>query len=182
MEKSAGHTHSHRTSELLDPDMERFHVRVAGDDMVFSAGHFITLSGNVCEGFHGHNYRVAAEVHGPLSLNHYVVDFVALRDALRVILSELDHRVLLPTQHPSINVSVGEQAVEVTFAQRRWVFPRMDCLLLPISNTTTELLARHVGRRLLDELEARLSARPTLVRIEVEESPGVGAVCELRDE
>jgi 6-pyruvoyltetrahydropterin/6-carboxytetrahydropterin synthase len=159
--------------------MERYSVRISKDDLVFSAGHFITYEGEVCEPLHGHDYRVAAEVHGPLDENQYVVDFLALHDALKAIVDELDHRVLLPTEHPRIRVSAGEREVEVTFDDRRWVFPRGDCLLLPLANTTTELLARHVARRLRDELQARCGTRPPRVRIEIDESYGQSAACEL---
>src|SRR6476660_8027823 len=85
---------------------EQYRVRVTKDYLVFSAAHFITFNGNICERLHGHNYRVAAEVAGPLDENHYVVDFIALRDALREIIAELDHHVLLPTKHPLIQVTV----------------------------------------------------------------------------
>ena len=161
--------------------MEQYHVRIFRENLVFSAGHFITVQGDVCERTHGHNYRVAAEVHGPLDENHYVVDFLTLRQILRTILEELDHHMLLPTEHPLIRVEADSREVEVRFDERRWVFPRSDCVLLPMPNTTTELLARHLGRRLLDELEARCGIRPSLVRIEVEECHGQSAVCELRD-
>ena len=161
---------------------QHYHVRIAKDYLVFSAAHFITYGENTCERLHGHSYRVAAEVHGPLNENGYVVDFIALRDTLRTILDELDHRTILPTEHPSIRVSVDERQVEVTHGERRWVFPRGDCVLMPIANTTTELLAQHVGRRLLDELQARRGTRPALARIEVDECLGQSAVCELRDE
>ena len=63
--------------------MEHYHVRIAKDYLVFSAAHFITYDGDVCERLHGHNYRVAAEVAGPLDENHYVVDFIALRTRSR---------------------------------------------------------------------------------------------------
>jgi len=161
---------------------EHYCVRVSKDYLVFSAGHFITFDGNVCERLHGHNYRVSAEVHGPLDENHYVVDFVALRDTLKSIVDELDHQMLLPTQHPRIRVWSDEDEVQVTFEEHRWVFPRCDCVLLPVANTTSELLARHIGRRLLDELETRTGARPEVVRIEVDECFGQAAVCEFRGE
>ncbi len=161
--------------------MEHFNVRIAKDDLVFSAAHFITFDADVCEPLHGHDYRVAAEVHGPLDENSYVVDFVALHQALKAILDELDHRVLLPTEHPRIRVAAAEREVEVTFDRRRWVFPRADCVLLPIPNTTTELLARHVARRLLDEIASRSGRRPSRVRVEIDECYGQVASCELSD-
>jgi 6-pyruvoyltetrahydropterin/6-carboxytetrahydropterin synthase len=162
--------------------MEDYCVRVCGDELVFSAAHFVTLEGGVCEALHGHDYRVAAEVAGPLDENSYVVDFAALRDSLKSILGELDHRVLLPTGHPSIRVTLSEQEVQVTFGERRWAFPRSDCVLLPIPNTTTELLARHVGRQLAAELRARGPAKPSRLRVRIDEARGYSATCELRDE
>jgi 6-pyruvoyltetrahydropterin/6-carboxytetrahydropterin synthase len=151
---------------------ESFHVRVAKAEHVFAAAHFITLAGNVCERLHGHNYRVAAEVAGPLDENHYVVDFLALRSILREIAGQLDHRVLLPTDHATIRVTADETSVEARFEDRRWVFPRGDCVLLPVANTTAELLARHIGLRLGDELAARLGFRPARLRVEVDECLG----------
>ena len=160
---------------------ECYHVRIAKDYLVFSAGHFITFNGDICERLHGHNYRVAAEVAGPLDENSYVIDFIALRDSLKVIVDELDHHMLLPTQHPLIRVTSDDKEVTATFGDRRWVFPLCDCILLPIPNTTTELLARHIGLRLLDDLQARCGLRPQLMRIEVDECFGQLAVCELRN-
>ena len=148
---------------------ETYHVRVGKDYLVFSAAHFITIDGNICERLHGHNFRVAAEVYGPLDENHYVFDFIALRDALQRIVLELDHHVLLPTEHPLIHVRADDTSVEATFAERRWLFPRDDCKLLPVANTTSELLARWIGRRLLEEFSTRSAARPERLRIEVDE-------------
>lgn len=149
-----------------------YHVRVTKDYLVFSAAHFITFAGNICERLHGHNYRVAAEVAGPLDENHYVVDFIAVRDALRDIVSELDHFMLLPTEHPHIHVRADEKSVEVTFEDRRWVFPRGDCVLLPVPNTTAEKLAEYIGKKLQAELETRCGTRPDRLRIEVDECYG----------
>jgi 6-pyruvoyltetrahydropterin/6-carboxytetrahydropterin synthase len=159
-----------------------FHVRVTKDYLVFSAAHFITYGGDVCERLHGHNYRVAAEVFGPLDENQYVVDFVALREILKELVGEWDHHMLLPTRHPLIRVQAGEKEVEVTFRERRWVFPLGDCILLPIPNTTTELLAELLGRRLLDRLEQATGRRPARVRIEIDECEGQSAICDLSGE
>jgi 6-pyruvoyltetrahydropterin/6-carboxytetrahydropterin synthase len=157
--------------------MQHYHVRIAKDDLVFSAAHFITLEGGVCEPLHGHNYRVAVEIGGPLNDSQYVVDFLVAHKAIKAIIEELDHRVLLPTEHPTIQVMAGLQEVEVHFADRRWIFPRSDCRLLPLAGTTAELLAQYIGRRLREALPGALR-----VRIEVEESPGQSAVCEVGEE
>lgn len=159
---------------------ETYCVRLEKEYLVFSAAHFITFNGNICERLHGHNYRVRAEVQGPLDENHYVIDFIALRDALKAICDELDHHVLLPTEHPQIRVESDEREVVATFEDRRWVFPRGDCILLPVANTTAERLAQYIGQRLLDDLFQRSETRPDLLRVGVDENFGQWADCEMR--
>ncbi|NLX54284.1 MAG: 6-pyruvoyl tetrahydropterin synthase family protein [Planctomycetaceae bacterium] len=161
---------------------ESYSVRLQKECHVFSAAHFITCGDGICEPLHGHNYRVWAEVEGPLDENHYVVDFILLRDALQTITQTLDHHMLLPTSHPRIHVAASDQEVEVRFAQRRWVFPRSECALLPVANTTAELLAQYIGRQLLAELERRAGVRPRVVRVGVDECHGQWGICTLRDE
>lgn len=149
---------------------ESYHVRIAKAEHVFSAGHFITFGGT-CERLHGHNYHVSAEVSGPLDENHLVIDFLLVRAKLLEITTWLDHYVLLPTKHPQIRVHDDGREVTVTFADRRWVFPTGDCRLLPVANTTSELLAAHIGTRLLTALGAA-ATNLTRIRIELDECDG----------
>src|SRR3990172_4757349 len=133
---------------------ERYHVRLEKAELTFSAAHFITYNDDVCERLHGHNYHVAVEVHGPLDKNQYVFDFIALRHELRKYVDLWEHRMLLPTGHPTIRVVNEGREVTVTHGDRRWVFPAGDCVLLPVANTTAELLARHLGKELWATLKA----------------------------
>ncbi len=159
---------------------ETWRVRVTKDHLVFSAAHFITFNGSTCERLHGHNWRVAAELTGPLDENSYVFDFIALRDALQAIVLELDHRVLLPTRHSAIRVTETEHEVEATFEERRWIFPREDCVLLPVANTTAELIAHRIGQQLLPTIEQQAGgANVSLLQIEVEENFGQWAICQI---
>lgn len=160
-------------------DAATYRVRVTKDHLVFSAAHFITFNGNVCEKLHGHNWRTAVEIAGPLDENRYVFDFIALRNALQKIVNELDHHVLLPTEHPAIRLRVNDREVEVTFQERRWIFPREDCILLPVENTTAELIARWIGDRLRNTISPADRKRLASLRIEVEENFGQWAICEL---
>ena len=159
--------------------MPDYSVRIAGDHLIYSAAHFIILPGGVCEPLHGHNYRVAVGLSGPLDEIDCVIDFLALLQIMKSVLAELDHAVLLPARNPAIRVSAGEEEVEVRFGQRRWVFPRADCRLLPVASTTVELMAGYLAQRLLETLAARGYARPQRVRIELEESSGCSAICEI---
>jgi 6-pyruvoyltetrahydropterin/6-carboxytetrahydropterin synthase len=157
----------------------RFRVRVTKDHLVFSAAHFITFNGNVCERLHGHNWRVAAELAGPLDENRYVFDFIALRDALQQLVSSLDHRMLLPTRHSQIRVAADEREVTAQFESRRWVFPREDCVLLPVENTTAEEIAAWMAERLRAVVLSQPNANIDSVQVDVEENFGQWGICEL---
>lgn len=155
-------------------------VRVTKDHLVFSAAHFITFNGNICERLHGHNWRVAVEVDGELDENGYVFDFIALRDATQKLVAELDHRMLLPTEHRQILVTPDEREVTVRFEERRWIFPRDECVLLPIANTTAELIASWMGASLRATIKASSGASVSELRVMVEENFGQWATWRTR--
>jgi 6-pyruvoyltetrahydropterin/6-carboxytetrahydropterin synthase len=156
----------------------RFSVRVTKDYLVFCSGHFITYGGGLCERLHGHNYRVAVEIVDDLDENHYVFDFIALKDLSRKITDELDHRMLLPTKNPLVKLEESGPNLIARYQDRYWSFPREECALLPIENTTAELLADHIAGRLFEEFEGRGLKRPQVLRVEVEESFGQSAAVE----
>jgi 6-pyruvoyltetrahydropterin/6-carboxytetrahydropterin synthase len=156
--------------------MSAFRVRVEKDYTVFAAGHFITYEGHLCEALHGHNYRVAAAFEGPLDENFYVLDFTRIKRLLRTVVDRLDHRMLLPTRSERVRVQQSGNEIVATYQDRRYVFPASDVVLLPIPNTTAEMLAQWIG----GEIEAMLSpaelAQTTAMEVEVEESFGQAAV------
>ena len=157
-----------------------YKVRVTKDYLVFCSGHFITYNGDCCERIHGHNYRVAVEVEDELDINHYVFDFIALKDLTRAIVNELDHRMLLPTRSTSILLEDDGPNWLVRYQDLRWSFPRAECALLPIANTTAELLADYIAGRLLEDFAGRQLPTPRVLRVEVEESFGQSAEVEWR--
>jgi 6-pyruvoyltetrahydropterin/6-carboxytetrahydropterin synthase len=159
---------------------EHYKVRVTKDHLVFCSGHFISYEGDKCERLHGHNYRATVEVEGDLDANHYVFDFIALKHRTKAITDELDHRMMLPTRNPYIAVEQGPRSIHVRYRDREWVFPRDDCVLLPVENTTAEMLARYIAQRLADDLKRQHHYVPEVLRVEVEESVGQSATCEWR--
>ncbi len=158
---------------------EQYRVRVTKDQLVFSAAHFITLNQNVCEHLHGHNWRTTVELTGRLDENYYVFDFIALRNSLQDIVNKLDHRMLLPTKHSAIQVNPNDQEIEVTFQERRWVFPCEDCVLLPIENTTAERIAHWIASRMRDVIYVQEQSHIETIRVELEENFGQWAICEF---
>lgn len=58
----------------------------------FSAAHHLTDYYGECERPHGHTYRLAVTVEGPVQKNGLVLDFVVLKKIVQEkILSKLDH-------------------------------------------------------------------------------------------
>jgi 6-pyruvoyltetrahydropterin/6-carboxytetrahydropterin synthase len=55
------------------------------------------------------------------------------------------------------------------------VFPRSDCALLPIPNSTAEMLAQYLGGNVRRLLESEGYAHLSLLELEVEENFGQSA-------
>lgn len=156
--------------------MGTFRVTVNKDYLVFSAAHFITFRGHTCESLHGHNYRLGISVEGPIDDEClFVIDFAILKKAVRRYVELMDHKVLLPTDNPKLAFRETGDSLEVDyFGEPTYRFPRKDCVLLPVKNTTAEMLAEWVADGVTDELLAA-GATLTMLEIEVEESFGQSA-------
>ena len=161
---------------------KHFQVSVSKDNHVFASAHFITFPGHRCETLHGHNYRKRVMVEGGLDPEaHFVVDFAELKHLMKRLTDEIDHKVLLPLQ--STKVAVREEGETVAVAvngKPRYVFPKRDCALLPVPNTTVEMLAEYLAGRVRSELAASPGVELRAIEVEVEENVGQSATCELR--
>ena len=158
-----------------------FRVSVSKDYLVFSSAHFITFAGHRCEGLHGHNYRARVTIEGRLNQESwFVFDFVELKRIMKGLCDEIDHLVLLPTRSDRIAVREDGETVSVAVDGRpRYVFPRRDCALLPIPNTTVEMLAELLIERLRKELDRSGAQGMTAIEMDVEENFGQSAYCRV---
>jgi 6-pyruvoyltetrahydropterin/6-carboxytetrahydropterin synthase len=151
-----------------------FKVSVSKEYLGFSSAHFITLTGHQCESLHGHNYRVGLTVEGGVDPEcAFVVDFAVLKRIVRPYVQNLDHRVILPTVNPKLVLTTeGDRMVVDYLGARQFVFPVSNCALLPISNTTAEMIAEYLAHRLRDDLRKEGLAHLDAIEVEVEESVG----------
>jgi 6-pyruvoyltetrahydropterin/6-carboxytetrahydropterin synthase len=159
------------------PRAGAFKVQVTKDYLVFSSAHFITFEGHRCETLHGHNYRVAVALEGELNPDAwYVFDFTVLKQLTKRLCDEIDHRVLLPRENPKLQIRQEGDSITVAYeGAPRYVFPRRDCCILPVPNTTVEMLAQYLARKLFHEVTALDVARLSAVEVEVEENFGQSA-------
>ncbi len=164
--------------------MGTFRVTVSKDYLVFSSAHFITFRGHTCESLHGHNYRVAVTVEGPIDSEClFVIDFAILKQVVRRYVDQVDHRVLLPTRNSKLGFrEEGGMTYVEYFGVQTYQFPTRDCAMIPIANTTAEMIAEWMAIGVRDDLLAS-GARISFLEIEVEESFGqVASYSERLDE
>ncbi len=134
----------------------------------FSASHFIP-GHEKCGRLHGHSYTLHLVLYGETADDGMVMDFVDLKKALKKIVDELDHRVLLPSRSKNVLIKKGHE-VEVMVGAKRYVFPNEDVAILNLAQTSAEELAEHIINRLLKLLE--LPSNVSIVEVGLDEERG----------
>ncbi len=155
------------------------YVRLSKADFNFCAAHFCVFPDGR-EPLHGHNYRVYAELRGPVDSLGYVAEFGWLKRIIRELVAELDHRVLIAADSPELRLKSEAGQLELHWKEDFWSFPEADVVKLPLRNSTAELLAEYVWQ----EVCRRLGTTDgwNQLTVEVEETPGqrAGITRELR--
>ncbi|RMF96962.1 MAG: 6-pyruvoyl tetrahydrobiopterin synthase [Planctomycetota bacterium] len=154
-----------------------YEIEIASPKLRFSAAHFIAFDTQTIEPVHGHDYTVDAFISTQMGPHGYGIDFLEAEDVLHRLVQSWDHKVLLPETGHLIDVRQTDQGVEVTFGAKRWMFPREDVVLLPVENTTSELLCRHLLTQFLASLSPRTRGMIRSLRIRLRESGGFAASC-----
>jgi 6-pyruvoyltetrahydropterin/6-carboxytetrahydropterin synthase len=150
--------------------MARYRVVLAKEDFKFSAAHFTLFGDGRAELLHGHNYRVRVELAGgDLDGEGLLVDIESFKRALRALCARLDSRMLVPGESPRLRCTREGSAVEILFGERTYRFPHEDTLVLPLANTSIELLARMFWHDLAPHL---VGSRVEALAVSVEETAG----------
>lgn len=147
-------------------------IAIGGPEFSFSAAHSGLHDGRF-EPLHGHTYWVRLRVAGEPDGNGMLVDFTVVKKALRQAIEPLRRRTLIAADSPGVSVTTLEGQVCVEGGGKRYVLPAGDVALLPLSNTTTEAIARH----LLDGLLSVLAGYEALAwaELELSEAPDTAA-------
>lgn len=141
-------------------------------NMVFSACHFLAEH-DKCSRLHGHNYGVHLTVKGEVGHNGIIMDFVVLKKALKAVIDDLDHRVLLPGNSKVTRVEIEGDQVIADSGSKHYSFPLEDVVILDLDAVSAEMLAHFILRRFLaiSELPENVSA----IGVGVDEGKGQGA-------
>jgi 6-pyruvoyltetrahydropterin/6-carboxytetrahydropterin synthase len=116
----------------------------------FSASHMIP-GHSKCGRLHGHSYNIKLVLHGEKGERGMVVDFLTVKQTLRAIAEEFDHRVILPGNCPHLKLKLGEE-VEATTQGKRYIFPAEDVVIIDAEESSTEEMARVILEMLLQRM------------------------------
>ncbi len=151
-------------------------LRLSKENLKFSAAHFLIFDENRAERLHGHNYRVRLSIKMEWTSSFvqqgYGVDFAVLKKIVKDQLDLWDERVLLPSLRKDMEVNTRGPSLDLKFRDRHYLFPANEVVLLPIMNTSVELLSG-----LLSEIfwKAMSPLGVVGVSVEVEETLGQSA-------
>lgn len=151
-------------------------ITIGRGEFTFSAAHSGIHDG-CFERLHGHTFTVAVHLTGTPDAGGMVVDFVAVKAALRAVLAPMRKRTLFALDTPEVTIERHSDQVVVTGAGKHYSLPAEDVLLLPTTSTSTEAIAAY----LLDRVMEQLPPSPGLAKVEIElaESPTSSARVEV---
>ncbi|MBX7153089.1 6-carboxytetrahydropterin synthase [bacterium] len=138
--------------------MGRYVITIAKEYLKFSSAHFTIFDDNSVELLHGHNYYVTLQVFCRDTDNGIIIEFKQLKKIAQTVCDQLDEKILLPAESPFLKVAKDGDAFDVTFHgtgfSKHYRFPCEDIELLPVSNITSELLAKYLNGEIIKKLES----------------------------
>jgi 6-pyruvoyltetrahydropterin/6-carboxytetrahydropterin synthase len=151
-----------------------FEVFVSNDSFKFNAAHFVAFRG-YRERLHGHNYRVSVRLRGSSHIgpDGYVLDFGCIKAVTRQVCKELNEHFLCPILSNVMTITTTTITTTTTTTASSdqpppqqeqvrlecedgsvFVFPKQDCVMLPLVHATTEELSIYLWGRLLEGLQS----------------------------
>jgi 6-pyruvoyl-tetrahydropterin synthase len=187
----------------------QFSIHLAKDTFKFNASHFVAYPG-FRERLHGHNYRVAITLIGTHEIGRdgYVLDFGCVKSVAKKVCKEMNEYFLVPMLSDVLEITVDEGGDAMCGACEedgsdghtdkklkrthpgsvsvkcedgsKFLFPRQDCLLLPIMHSTCEELAIYVYGKLLEGLNRDYLETRGVIAMEVSVSESTGQDANFR--
>ncbi len=155
------------------PMSRRFTVEVAKDYFNFASAHFLIFANGERERLHGHNYQVSVALEGEMDRAGVVLDFISLKPLVKRVCDNLDHRTLIQAASPLLKINRRGKAVGIFYKKQKLLLPRSDVILLPLRNTSTELLAEYVAGHIRRKVRRQFPmASIRWIEVVVEETRG----------
>jgi len=127
-------------------------IQISKENLKFSAAHFTIFSATERENLHGHNFKIALDMHAGVGPGGLTFDYNILKTALKNLCDRFDEKTLMPEHSPHLSVEHTDDYVVFVFNGERIPFLPRDVMLLPVRNITVEELSNY----LLGQLEQQL--------------------------
>jgi len=138
----------------------------------FAASHVVPHHPK-CGHLHGHTYAVSCRLSGSVPKSGMILDFGIVKDEIRRLTEELDHRWMLPREPRSGEVTVDQGTVVYEVGDKRYEVPEADVALVDAPVCTAEFLAQFFADRLVKEVD--FPDEVVGIEIGVSEGHGKGA-------
>jgi len=121
-------------------------VRVGVEGLTFDASHYTKGVSRKCMNLHGHTFRVDVEVEGEVDPESgMVLDFDLIKKAVREVISEYDHKVIVPRK------DLGEVRLEGAF--------NTAIKVIEYPEATTEYIALDIAEKVRSKLGVPVRVR-----------------------
>jgi 6-pyruvoyltetrahydropterin/6-carboxytetrahydropterin synthase len=138
----------------------------------FSSAHIIPEY-EKCGRLHGHTYAVHAKIFGKPDEKGIIVDFSLLKQSLKKIVNDLDHKILIPEKSKNVKIEKQKDSVKILSLGKNYVFPLNDCIFLQIDSTSAENLSKYILEKIIKEIPFPKNVES--IEIGVDEGYGQGA-------
>jgi 6-pyruvoyl-tetrahydropterin synthase len=116
---------------------------------------------------------VSCRLEGDVPGGGMIMDFGVVKDEIRELADELDHRWMLPREPSSGEVTVEDGRIVYEVDGKRWDVPESDVALVEIPVCTAEFLANLFADRLLKQVD--FPEPVDRIEVGVDEGHGKGA-------
>ena len=141
----------------------------------FSSAHVIPEY-EKCGRLHGHTYAIHARLFGTRDEKGIILDFTIIKHILKDLADQLDHHILIPGDSPSISIKDINNQLTLNSLGKTYVFPKQDCIILPLSSTSAENLASYILETIIQKMKKMNENIPlSKIEIGVDEGYGQGA-------
>lgn len=138
----------------------------------FSSAHIIHEY-EKCGRLHGHTYAIHIKIWGQPDSKGIIVDFSYVKQVLKEIANSIDHRLLIPEKSSIVEIDKKADCVKINAMGKSYLFPKSDCILLPVKSTSAENLANFILEEFIKK--AKILSNVTQIEICVDEGFGQGA-------
>ena len=118
----------------------------------FSSAHVIPEYEN-CGRLHGHTYAFHIKLFGKPDEKGIILDFSIIKAVLKDIVKKIDHKIMIPKNSKFAKIKINDNFVNMETLGKKYVFPKEDCIILPIDSTSAEKLSLYILDKFIEKIK-----------------------------